>query len=84
MSTVGYIYYPTTEQMDAMKAVKALHPEYAWFQLWTALQTDYPNDFKDNNHDIYVVMNNFGTIPPVAGVTSSASSPDLITKDENV
>jgi hypothetical protein len=75
-----YAFAPTEAQTAAMTAMKALAPGVHWHQVYNNLRASYPDDFKDNDHDIYVVANHYAAIPeappaPAEPPTISALNP---------
>jgi IPT/TIG domain len=58
-----FAFAPTAAQTAAMTAMKALAPGVHWHQVYNLLRSSYPDDFKDNDHDIYVVANHYAGVP---------------------
>jgi hypothetical protein len=58
-----FAFAPTEAQTAAMTAMKALAPGVHWHQVYNLLRSSYPDDFKDNDHDIYVVANHYAGVP---------------------
>jgi hypothetical protein len=73
-----FAFAPTAAQTTAMTAMKALMPGVHWSQVYNYLRISYPDDFKDNDHDIYVVANHYAGVPgppPAEPPTVTALSP---------
>jgi hypothetical protein len=58
-----FAFAPTEAQTAAMTAMKALAPGVHWHQVYNLLRSSYPDDFQDNDHDIYVVANHYASVP---------------------
>jgi hypothetical protein len=58
-----FAFAPTESQTAAMTAMKALMPGVHWHQVYNLLRSSYPEDFLDNDHDIYVVANHYAGVP---------------------
>jgi hypothetical protein len=58
-----FAFAPTAAQTAAMTAMKALAPGVHWHQVYNLLRSSYPDDFKDNDHDVYVVANHYAGVP---------------------
>jgi hypothetical protein len=58
-----FAFAPTEAQTAAMTAMKALAPGVHWHQVYNLLRSSYPEDFKDNDHDVYVVANHYAGVP---------------------
>jgi hypothetical protein len=58
-----FAFAPTESQTAAMTAMKALAPGVHWHQVYNLLRSSYPDDFKDNDHDVYVVANHYAGVP---------------------
>jgi hypothetical protein len=58
-----FAFAPTESQVAAMTAIKALAPGVHWHQVYNLLRSSYPDDFRDNDHDIYVVANHYADVP---------------------
>jgi hypothetical protein len=73
-----FAFAPTEAQTAAMTAMKALAPGVHWHQVYNNLRASYPDDFQDNDHDVYVVANHYASIPvPLAEPPAiTALSPD--------
>src|ERR1700739_3182601 len=61
-----FAFAPTSAQITALNAVKASMPCVHWSQAYKQLRSVYPNDFQDNDHDIYVVANYYASIAVAA------------------
>ena len=61
-----FAFAPTAAQTTAMAEVKALMPGVHWSHAYNQLRSGYPNDFQDNDHDIYVVANYYASIAVAA------------------
>jgi hypothetical protein len=63
-----FAFAPTEAQTAAMTEMKALAPGMHWHQVYNLLRSSYPEDFTDNDHDVYVVANHYAGVPgpPVA------------------
>jgi hypothetical protein len=73
-----FAFAPTPAQTAAMTAMKALAPGVHWHQVYNLLRSSYPDDFKDNDHDVYVVANHYAGVPgppPAAAPTITALNP---------
>src|ERR1700746_4021131 len=74
-----FAFAPTPSQTAAMTAMKALVPGVHWHQVYNLLRSSYPDDFTDNDHDVYVVANHYAGIPgPPSALapTITALNPD--------
>jgi hypothetical protein len=69
-----FAFAPTAAQTTAMTAVKASMPGVHWSQAYNQLRSGYPDDFQDNDHDIYVVANYYASIA-VPAPTITALNP---------
>jgi hypothetical protein len=69
-----FAFAPTANQQTAMAEVKASMPGAHWSHAYNQLRTGYPDDFQDNDHDIYVVANYYAGIA-VAAPTVTALNP---------
>jgi hypothetical protein len=69
-----FAFAPTPAQTAAMTDIKALMLGVHWSQVYNQLRSGYPNDFQDNDHDIYVVANHYASIA-VAAPAITALSP---------
>jgi hypothetical protein len=69
-----FAFAPTPAQTAAMTDMKALAPGVHWHQVYNLLRSSYPEDFQDNDHDIYVVANYYASIA-VAAPTITALNP---------
>jgi hypothetical protein len=58
-----FAFAPTPTQTAAMTAMKALAPGVHWHQIYNLLRSSYPEDFTDNDHDVYVVANHYAGVP---------------------
>jgi hypothetical protein len=58
-----FAFAPTESQTAAMTAMKALMPGVHWHQVYNLLRSSYPEDFTDNDHDVYVVANHYAGVP---------------------
>jgi hypothetical protein len=58
-----FAFAPTEAQTAAMTAMKALAPGVHWHQVYSLLRSSYPDDFTDNDHDVYVVAHHYAAIP---------------------
>jgi IPT/TIG domain len=66
-----FAFAPTQNQTAAMAAMKALAPGVHWHQIYNLLRSSYPDDFTDNDHDIYVVANHYAGVPgPLPTITA--------------
>jgi hypothetical protein len=73
-----FAFAPTEAQTAAMTAMKTLAPGVHWHQVYNLLRSSYPDDFKDNDHDIYVVANHYAGVPgppPAEPPTITALNP---------
>jgi IPT/TIG domain len=73
-----FAFAPTEAQTTAMTAMKVLAPGVHWHQVYNLLRSSYPDDFKDNDHDIYVVANHYAGVPgppPALAPTITALNP---------
>jgi IPT/TIG domain len=73
-----FAFAPTEAQTAAMTAMKALAPGVHWHQVYNLLRSSYPDDFTDNDHDIYVVANHYAGVPgppPALAPTITALNP---------
>jgi IPT/TIG domain len=61
-----FAFAPTAAQTTAMTDMKALMPGVHWSHAWNQLRSGYPDDFQDNDHDIYVVANYYASIAVAA------------------
>jgi hypothetical protein len=76
-----FAFAPTDAQTTAMTAMKALTPGVHWHQVYNLLRSSYPDDFTDNDRDVYVVAYHYAAIPetppsPAEAPTITALSPD--------
>ena len=58
-----FAFAPTEAQKTAMAEMKALMPGVHWHQVYNSLRASYPDDFKDNDHDVYVVAYHYAGVP---------------------
>ena len=58
-----FAFAPTAAQTAAMTDIKALMPGVHWHQIYNLLRSSYPEDFTDNDHDVYVVANHYASVP---------------------
>jgi hypothetical protein len=58
-----FAFAPTEAQKTAMAEIKTLMPGIHWSQVYNHLRSSHPDDFKDNDHDIYVVANHYAGVP---------------------
>jgi hypothetical protein len=72
-----FAFAPTEAQKTAMAEMKALAPGVHWHQVYNQLRSSYPDDFKDNDHDIYVVANHYAGVP--GPPPAEAGSPPTVT-----
>src|ERR1700756_2650709 len=73
-----FAFAPTEAQTAAMTAMKALAPGVHWHQVYNLLRSSYPDDFTDNDHDVYVVANHYAGVPgppPALAPTITALNP---------
>jgi hypothetical protein len=76
-----YAFAPTEAQTTAMTEMKALMPGMHWSQVYNALRISYPEDFQDNDHDVYVVANHYAAIaiplgePPTITALTPSTGP---------
>jgi IPT/TIG domain len=61
-----FAFAPTAAQTTAMTEIKASMPGVHWSHAWNQLRSGYPDDFQDNDHDIYVVANYYASIAVAA------------------
>jgi hypothetical protein len=73
-----FAFAPTAAQTAAMTAIKALAPGVHWHQVYNLLRSSYPEDFTDNDHDVYVVANYYASIavaaPAITALTPATGS----------
>jgi hypothetical protein len=73
-----FAFAPTEAQKTAMIAMKALMPTAHWSHVYNHLRSSYPEDFTDNDHDVYVVANHYAGVPgppPTEAPTITALNP---------
>jgi hypothetical protein len=73
-----FAFAPTEAQKTAMTEMKALMPTAHWSHVYNHLRSTYPDDFKDNDHDVYVVANHYAGVPgppPAEAPTITALNP---------
>jgi hypothetical protein len=76
-----FAFAPTDSQTAAMTAMKALAPGVHWHQVYHSLRASYPEDFQDNDHDVYVVAYNYASVPTEAAAPAEAPTITVLSPD---